>query len=148
MSESTKKTTGYALNLFLITLSISITHAEPVIDVPDKIPGTTLIYSEDVIDLNESVPNLLIIDSRISSDRKHGYIEGSVNLPDIETDCKKLANIITTKKSPVLFYCNGIKCGRSGEAAIIALQCGYTNIYWFRGGFEEWKSKNFPFIKP
>jgi len=34
---------------------------------------------------------LVLIDSRIRADRKEGYIEGSVSLPDIETTCEALA---------------------------------------------------------
>lgn len=38
-----------------------------------------------------------------------------------------------------MFYCNGIQCGRSVIALEIAKGCGYTRLYWFRGGFAEWK---------
>ena len=40
-----------------------------------------------------------------------------------------------------------MKCGRSAKAIVIALQCGYSNIYWFRGGFEEWLSKGYPYLQ-
>lgn len=116
-------------------------------DAPASIKGTTRVDAEKVIELAESIPDLLIVDSRIRMDRKQGFIEGSVSLPDIETDCKSLGKIISAKKAPVLFYCNGVKCGRSVNASREAVNCGYNNIYWFRGGFEEWKQKGFPFIK-
>ncbi len=91
--------------------------------------------------------DLLLIDSRIESDRMHGYIEGSVSLPDIETSCVALQKIAPSQKQALLFYCNGVKCGRSVRAVRIAELCGYDNLYWFRGGFEEWLSKGFPFLK-
>ncbi|MBL4868208.1 MAG: rhodanese-like domain-containing protein [Pseudomonadales bacterium] len=46
----------------------------------------------------------------------------------------------------MVYYCNGPKCGRSATAVKIALKCGYEKIFWFRGGFEEWKIKRFPII--
>ncbi|HEC30122.1 MAG TPA: rhodanese-like domain-containing protein [Gammaproteobacteria bacterium] len=114
---------------------------------PENIPGTTRVSAEEVLDLFGKIDDLLIIDARIRMDRKHGYIEGSISLPDVETNCATLKKLIKKKDSPVLFYCNGIKCGRSVKSSRVALKCGYNNIYWFRGGFEEWKSKNLPFVK-
>jgi len=137
----------YLLASLMFIVNTGKACAEDQKDAPLEIPGVIKVFAEDIFTLNEKIPNLLIIDARITSDRKHGYIEGSINLPDIETNCDSLAKIIPTKKIPVLFYCNGVKCGRSVNSSKTALQCGYTNIYWFRGGFEEWKSKSMPFLK-
>ncbi|MFK5912994.1 MAG: rhodanese-like domain-containing protein [Woeseiaceae bacterium] len=136
----------FTISLFIVA-SLHSAYAAKIKDAPLLIPGTTKVFAEDVLQLAEKIPELLIIDARIHSDRKQGYIEGSISLPDINTNCASLAKIIPTKKAPVLFYCNGVKCGRSVKSSKIALKCGYNNIYWFRGGYEEWKNKNFPFIK-
>jgi rhodanese-related sulfurtransferase len=74
-------------------------------------------------------------------------VEGSISLPDVKTTCSSLAKNISRKSAPVLFYCNGPRCGRSVNSSRKALSCGYTRVYWFRGGFEEWKKKNYPFVK-
>lgn len=112
--------------------------------VPDSIPGTTKISAEELIKLAQSDPGLVIIDSRKPSDHTHGYIEGSISLPDTVTTAASLANNIPTKSTPVIFYCNGIKCGRSATAARIAAGAGYNKIYWFRGGWAEWTAKGYP----
>lgn len=114
---------------------------------PEDIPGTIKVDAEGVLDLVEKVAGLVIVDSRIRQDRLQGYIEGSLSLPDVETDCKSLAAVIPRKSTPVLFYCNGPKCGRSVHASRQALGCGYSRVYWFRGGFEEWTRKNYPYVK-
>lgn len=119
----------------------------PKIPIPDQIPGVTRVDAEGVIGLTEKIPDLTIIDSRISGDRQQGYIEKSVSLPDTKTDCASLKKVIPKKSSPTLFYCNGVKCGRSVVAVRIALKCGYTNLYWFRGGFEEWLAKHYPLVQ-
>ena len=46
-----------------------------------------------------------------------------------------------------MFYCNGIKCGRSAKAAQIAIDCGYTDVYLFRKGMEEWQEKQYPLVQ-
>jgi rhodanese-related sulfurtransferase len=114
---------------------------------PDFIEGSIKVDAEGLINTANEIPDLIIIDSRIRTDRQHGYIEESISLPDEETNCTTLGQVIPTLSSPVLFYCNGPKCGRSAVAVKKALACGYDNIYWFRGGFEEWKEKKYPYVK-
>ena len=114
---------------------------------PESIDGTTKVDAEAFIELIDNSPDLIVIDSRIPGDRKQGYIEGSLSLPDVDTTCDSLSKLIQKKDAISLFYCNGIKCGRSAEAIKIALSCGYSNIYWFRGGFEEWLAKGYPYLR-
>ncbi len=117
-------------------------------EVPQFIDGTTRVSAEDVIDLVESRPDLVIIDARKASDYRKGHIEGAINLPNTETNAETLAKVLPSKDTPVLFYCNGIRCGRSVESAQIALKAGYTQVYWFRGGIQEWEAKGLPVVKP
>ncbi len=113
---------------------------------PDSIKGTVKVNAEGVIELVEKHENLVMVDSRIKADRKQGYIEGSISLPDIDTSCDSLAKIIPKKDSVAIFYCNGVKCGRSVKASKIAVGCGYKNLYWFRGGYAEWLEKGYPVV--
>jgi rhodanese-related sulfurtransferase len=114
---------------------------------PTNLSGAKIVDAEAVIALVNKYPKMIIIDSRIPGDRLQGYIEGSVSLPDVKTDCASLAHTIPSKEYRTLFYCNGINCGRSANAIKIALSCGYDKIYWFRGGFIEWKLKGYPFLQ-
>lgn len=113
---------------------------------PDSIKDTTKVDAESFFELANKRPDLIIIDARIKEDREQGHIEGSISLPNIITNCKKLAEVIPTPDTHTLFYCNGVKCGRSVESIKIAKKCGYQKIYWFRGGFEEWQLKGYPSI--
>ena len=116
-------------------------------DAPDTLAGTTKVDAEGLIETLARVPDLVIIDSRIAMDRQQGYIEGSVSLPDTATDCDSLSVLLEGRSAPILFYCNGPKCGRSVKAIHKAQECGYDRIFWFRGGFEEWATKGYPFLK-
>lgn len=144
---------GITISLWLMVSGIQVTAlaAERPDISPDQIEGATKVNAEDVFRLFESTPNLVIIDSRLadgpSSGRAQGFIEGSVSLPDTQTDCTSLARVLPKKTTPALFYCNGPKCGRSVTGIKVALSCGYKNLYWFRGGFEEWRDKGYPIVK-
>lgn len=114
--------------------------------VPESIPGVQRLDAEGVIELANRIPDLVVIDARIATDRQQGYIEGSVSLPDVATTCDSLGALVTDHERPVLFYCNGVECGRSVVSVRIAQRCGYRNLYWFRGGFEEWLEKGYPYL--
>lgn len=112
---------------------------------PESIDGTKRVTAEEVVELATNTPDLIIIDARKTSDRESaGWIEGSVGLPDYDTDAESLAKHVPSKTTPVLFYCNGVKCGRSVKSSKVAVESGYKNIYWFRGGWEEWTEKGMP----
>lgn len=144
------RTTGLAIMACLLCgglLSRVAIAGQESPESPQDMPGTTKVSAESLIELINQQPRTVIIDARITKDREQGYIESSLSLADVDTDCPQLAERIDDLQSPVLFYCNGPKCGRSANAARIALDCGYTQIYWFRGGYEEWRAKNYPAMK-
>jgi len=130
-------------SLFLFYLLLPWLSAADDYLSPDTIEGTTKIDAETLIQLAQENEDLIIIDSRISSDRRQGFISGSISLPDTDTNCASLLTLIHRKDSAVVFYCNGPRCRRSDRAIAIARDCGYSNLYWLRGGFEEWRNKHY-----
>lgn len=117
------------------------------IRAPRHIAGATVVDAAGVLRLAQEHPEVVIIDARMRLDRRQGYLQGSVSLPDVETDCDALAEVVPAISHPVLFYCNGIHCGRSAVSARIAIGCGYSQVYWFREGFEAWKMARLPYVK-
>lgn len=136
----------HTIRIFLLGLFLSSTAFAGEM-TPESLAGTTKVSAEEVIGLLEKHADLVLIDARKSSDHTKGYIEGSVALPNTDTTAESLAKHIKTKSTPVVFYCNGVKCGRSVESAKIAIAAGYSKIYWFRGGWEEWTKKGLPVTK-
>lgn len=130
--------------LFAANIAFAGDHPE----VPEFIDGTKRVSAEDLIQLVQSSKELVLVDARKKSDVEKGYIEGSISLPNTDTNPDSLAKIAPNKNVPVVFYCNGIHCGRSVDSAKVALAAGYKHIYWFRGGMEEWQAKGYPVVKP
>jgi rhodanese-related sulfurtransferase len=135
----------WATAISLYICSSVVSSEEEILNLPVNEPGaTTLTAFELATRMREKEP-LVVIDARIAQSRKKGYIEGSSHLPDIDTHCGTLTLLAPNKSTPLAFYCSSTRCGRSLNTVRIALSCGYTKIYWFRGGFEEWKSNGFPY---
>jgi len=132
--------------ILVFLLATSVAYASKA-NTPETIPGTTKVSAEDIPGLFEKHDNLVIIDARIEKDRKGGHIEGSISLPDVKTTQQSFAAVVPDKATPILVYCNGIKCGRSVKSAKNAVDWGYQKIYWFRGGWEEWIQKGMPIAK-
>lgn len=133
----------------LLLTGLAFPQASPAFQYssPQKIEGVTTIDAEGVVDLARASDSLLIIDSRLGIDHEKGYIEGSVNLVDSETNCESLGALSPKTDTPMVFYCNGVNCDRSDIAVKIARDCGYERLYWFRGGVEEWQAKQFPLVR-
>lgn len=117
-------------------------------ETPKFLEGTTRVSAEEVIELVEKYDDLVILDARKKSDVAKGFIEGSISLPNTETNADTLASHVPSKSTPIAIYCNGIKCGRSVKSAKIAMAEGYSKIFWFRGGIQEWEAKGLPVVHP
>jgi PQQ-dependent catabolism-associated CXXCW motif protein len=44
------------------------------------------------------------------------------------------------KDYPIVTYCLSTQCWMSYNAALRAINLGYTNVLWYRGGIEAWKA--------
>lgn len=111
---------------------------------PEMLQGTTWVDAEAAAELIVTTSNLLVVDSRKEIEYSKGHIQGSVSLLDTEMTLEKLSKHAPDKATPILFYCNGERCLRSSRAATKSLEWGYKNIYWFRGGWNEWVEKGMP----
>lgn len=131
----------------LICQAATADHTAAPAPTDETIDGVTVVDADALIELAQQLQELRIIDARIPSDRRFGYIEGSINLPDVETDCDSLAHIVPDRQTPTLFYCNGPKCGRSERAVRIARDCGYQRLFWYRGGIAAWIREGFPVFR-
>jgi len=135
----------FLLSVVLIVCSLNL-QAGTKPDVPEKIEGASNLTAEQVVELVLSNPELVIIDSRKKTEYVKGHIEGSINILNTQLTEYEMQKVLPDKSSHVLFYCNGSRCMRSSDATSKALSWGYSNVYWFRGGWKEWTSKKLPVI--
>ncbi len=126
----------------LLLFSVGAYADKPV--APEEISGATNLSAEQVVELILNTPDLVIIDARKENEYAKGHIEGAISLLNTELDEEKLSIHVKDKQTPVLFYCNGIRCKRSTDATTKALSWGYSRVYWFRGGWVEWQQKKLP----
>jgi len=106
--------------------------------------GFTIITSEQLKKLIESkTADLVLIDSRSQQEYQEAHIQGAISLP-LNTLEKDAAVLNLGKSSKLIFYCNGIKCGKSGKSALIARSLGYNDISIYADGIPVWEEKGYP----
>jgi len=113
---------------------------------PEKMPGTTIVSAEEVIEMILANPELVVIDSRKKTEYIKGHIEGAMNILNTELVLEDLEFIVPDRSTALLFYCNGVRCLRSSDSITRAARWGYTNLFWFRGGWKEWTEKRLPVV--
>jgi rhodanese-related sulfurtransferase len=52
------------------------------------------------------------------------------------------------KEIPLILYCQSNQCWMSYNAALRAINLGYKNVLWYRGGIEAWKIAGQPVTTP
>src|SRR3954447_4701614 len=110
-------------------------------DAPMQIEGAKTLDAKGVLELISSTPGLVVIDNRHKADFEAGHIEGAVNILDTDISSEAvLAGVAKSKITPILFYCNGVKCGRAAKATAKALEWGYTQLYYYALGIQDWKA--------
>jgi len=123
--------------------SLEITLSE---DAPLEIKGAKTVDSNGVIDLISTTPGLVVVDNRKQADFDGGRIEGATRILDTDMTEALLAGVVKSKATPVLFYCNGVKCGRAANATTKAVGWGYTNVYYYAEGIHDWKANQLPLV--
>ena len=86
---------------------------------------------------------LTIVDARGAEEYQEVHIKNAINIPAKEFE-QYLGKLPSDKNAEVIFYCNGIKCGKSKKAAKKALVAGYTNVIVYADGMPVWEEKGMP----
>jgi len=66
---------------------------------------------------------------------------GSAEKEQFRGDLEKLT--AGHKSAPLVFFCVSSQCWLSYNAGLRAVELGYTNVYWFRGGMDAWRKADF-----
>ena len=125
---------------------------------PMKVPGATTVTTDELKEMLAKEPKPVLIDalgaSTMIADAQgygDGIGEGAIIGKDKDLIPKALQAWTSGDKSkPIVFYCRSSSCWHSYNASLHALEMGYTNVFWYRGGIDAWKDsggKVVPFVK-
>jgi len=128
-------------------------------NTPLSVPGATTIKTLALKKLTDSTPSPLVIDVLGGTPGKRLTIPSAVWLGADAGDGRvytaekeRFANVLSKltnsdKSKTVVFFCLSADCWLSYNASLRAIEEGYKNVYWYRGGWMAWKAATLPFIK-
>ena len=102
-----------------------------------------LINTENLKELIDSKAEITVVDARNPEEFQEVHIKGAISVPAKKWD-KFAFRLPTDKSAKIIFYCNGIKCGKSKKAAIKAMANGYDNVFVYAEGMPVWEEKGMP----
>ncbi|VAW44308.1 hypothetical protein MNBD_GAMMA04-1517 [hydrothermal vent metagenome] len=105
---------------------------------PLSVPGATTVTTAEAKKLWDS--GATFIDSRKKEDWEDGHIAKAIHLDrgDRENYTREKVSNMFKKDQALVTYCYGEVCTRSSQMAADLVGLGYTNVYFYRGGFPAW----------
>lgn len=122
-------------------------------ETPASLKGAEIVDAAKAKSLMDGGAKM--IDTRVANEFAEAHIKGAMSVPYKEKSAKSadfdaaqdnfdLTKLPADKNAGLIMQCNGPECWKSYKGAAAAVKAGYKKVYWFRGGFPEWKSKGFP----
>jgi PQQ-dependent catabolism-associated CXXCW motif protein len=115
---------------------------------PTTIPGARVIRTMELKGLLAANKNVVVIDVLDSKERRsipgahwmHGGGDGQLYGAERARFSAALEKLTGGDKSrPLVFLCFNSECWLSYNAALHALDAGYKDVIWYRGGTEAWR---------
>jgi|ERR1700726_166858 PQQ-dependent catabolism-associated CXXCW motif protein len=124
-------------------------------ETPTEIPGAKVVVTKDLISMLASDAKPIVIAAYGAQKTVPGGIVmgGAGEDQLLGLDNEKFINALSVltsgdKSKPIVFYCHGSKCWLSYNATLHAVELGYSNVFWYRGGRDAWKAANQKFSTP
>jgi rhodanese-related sulfurtransferase len=96
-------------------------------------------------DQMRSQKDTVVLDVRTAQEYKQGHVPGSVNLDISDSRFRQKVAELDKSKNYLVHCARGV---RSARATKIMSPMGFTHLFDYHGGFDEWKKSGKPVEKP
>jgi rhodanese-related sulfurtransferase len=86
----------------------------------------------------------VFIDARDKWEFSEGHIKGALNVPEYIFEKSKSSLEKLPRSKPAVVYCGGDDCDMSIRLAEKMKEMGFSAIYIFKAGWDEWNRQNLP----
>jgi PQQ-dependent catabolism-associated CXXCW motif protein len=120
---------------------------------PNTIPGGQVVTTKGLVELVQKQPVPFVLIDTLGNGE---MLPEAIPLPWASTagsftdqTQQRLVQLLEqgtrgNKDVVLVFYCLSRECWMSYNAALRAINAGYTNVLWYRGGIEAWKAAGLP----
>lgn len=120
---------------------------------PMEIPGARRITTQEVKQLRNEAILLDVLDDKHAATIPDAiHVPGAGNFGRFDDQVQgrlfRLLSDLTNRdmNRPIVFFCEGPKCWESYNAALRAVNLGFRNVLWYRGGLASWTEANLPLV--
>jgi rhodanese-related sulfurtransferase len=108
---------------------------------PKAAPAKALEIRFDQVEKLLANPDIMLIDARPAREFEQGHIGNAINIytPEFEQNIGRIIGI--PREKPIIAYCGGGACELSHELAENLVKMGFTRVFVYVGGWNEWKQK-------
>ena len=119
---------------------------------PPELKGVTRVNARQAFEMSQKGARLVDVRTEREYNIKHArnsilipYGEKSLKALDFDSKLDSFGGIAKLDKAqPIVFFCNGAECWKSYKASKVAVESGFTAVYWLRGGMPEWNNEQLP----
>jgi len=143
----------FARHYFVLLTIIALTFSCSVLSAQETHPPVPQdkLNIISIQELAQFVQNkkAVIFDQRNAINYGRGHIPGAIYLAYENQKPVKayLHKLPQDKNVPIIFYSREATAWKSHKVAVIALNAGYRNVYWFRNGYTQWVETGMPVEK-
>ncbi|QEM66905.1 rhodanese-like domain-containing protein [Geobacter sp. FeAm09] len=132
------------IRLFCSMAALFLAMATAALGAEQPVAGAKTISTEQLKLLLETAkPKPLLIDARNPEEYEEVHIKDAVNIPIAKLE-KDPSLLPADRARKLVFYCNGVKCGKSKKAATLAVAHGYGDVFIYAEGMPVWEEKGMP----
>jgi PQQ-dependent catabolism-associated CXXCW motif protein len=131
--------------------------APPHAPTPTSIPGARVIKTLELKALLESNNKVLVVDVLDSKTRMSVpgafWMSGAGDGQFFGAEKSRFSTVMERitggdKTRPIVFLCLNSECWLSYNASLHALEAGYKDVIWYRGGTDAWRGASLEWKKP
>jgi rhodanese-related sulfurtransferase len=126
----------------LITLCLLLFHALPSTAAELKFDT---VSSESLKAMLDEKRPMVLVDARTRDEYEEAHIISAINITEKDYD-RWVPALPSDRNALLVFYCNGVKCGKSKKVAAKAYETGYRNILVYDEGFPVWDEMMLPIV--
>ncbi|MHB8790079.1 MAG: rhodanese-like domain-containing protein [Desulfobulbaceae bacterium] len=104
-----------------------------------------VIATDELKTLLDEGAAMTVIDARNPEEYQEVHIKGAISIPEKKFS-EYTGQLPADKAARLVFYCNGVKCGKSKKAAKKAAELGYTDILVYAEGMPVWEERGLPIV--
>lgn len=120
---------------------------------PKEIPGGKVIRTVELKQLLDSRSDVIVVDVLDLKEKRAtisgaAWLSGAGYAPFYAAEKARFAAAMErltggNKARTMVFMCLNPECWLSYNASLYAIEAGYTNVHWFRGGTDAWRGAGY-----